>query len=192
MTQKRVLIVPGHGGKDKGCISPCGRIVEADYVLEVGKRLADLVGKMEPPSLILGISRMTGDKPHKLSDRVKIAKDFNAHLVVCIHVDSSPAKSAKGQRVYHWPGNSRTERLARRISRCSPMDLDDGGSWVSASERGYPRVSNVLGAYSCDAILVELAFASHAGDVDKMLRGDAIDLLALGILPAILEYPSYG
>ncbi|MEE3466442.1 MAG: N-acetylmuramoyl-L-alanine amidase, partial [Candidatus Cryptobacteroides sp.] len=45
---KTVVIDPGHGGKDSGCISRDGKTYEKNITLDIGKRLAQKISVAYP------------------------------------------------------------------------------------------------------------------------------------------------
>ena len=87
---KRVVIDPGHGGKDPGCISPRAR--EKNIVLSVGLKLGALIEKNLPDVEVI-YTRKT-DIFIPLIERAAIANRNQADLFISIHVNSLPAKTS--------------------------------------------------------------------------------------------------
>ena len=92
----RIVVDPGHGGKDPGAVAVRGKYREKDWNLAVGKELAALLkkGKFD-----VKITRDT-DVFIALSERSKIANNFKADLFVSIHVNSTKNSKADGFQVY--------------------------------------------------------------------------------------------
>ena len=90
----RIVVDPGHGGKDPGAVR--GKYREKDWNLAVGKELAALLkkGKFD-----VKITR-DSDVFIALSERSKIANNFKADLFVSIHVNSTKNSKADGFQVY--------------------------------------------------------------------------------------------
>ena len=88
----KVVIDPGHGGKDPGVTGPSG-LKEKDLVLDVGLKLRDyLVNR-------LGIEVvMTRDKDIyvPLEERTAIANQIGADLFISIHANGSPNRRVRG------------------------------------------------------------------------------------------------
>ncbi len=88
----KVVIDPGHGGKDPGVTGPTG-LKEKDLVLDVGLKLRDyLVNR-------LGIEvAMTRDRDVyvPLEERTAIANQINADLFISIHANGSPNRRVRG------------------------------------------------------------------------------------------------
>ena len=97
LIKKRVVLDPGHGGKDGGAKTVAG-VLEKDIVLSFSKKLAkelEATGEFE-----VTLTR-NGDEFIRLSERVAIARDNKADLFVSIHADSLPNdRSVRGTAVY--------------------------------------------------------------------------------------------
>lgn len=86
-----VVIDPGHGGKDAGCV---GRTLkEKDIVLDVAKRLGKLLSTI--PSTRVIYTRDT-DRFISLQQRTNIANNAHADIFISLHVNSVDA-SSKGR-----------------------------------------------------------------------------------------------
>ena len=86
-----VVIDPGHGGKDAGCISPSGKTMEKTLVLDISKRLAEKI-KAGYPDVKVILTR-SDDTFVTLQGRADIANANNANLFISVHVNSVPGKS---------------------------------------------------------------------------------------------------
>ena len=90
----RIVVDPGHGGKDPGAVR--SRMREKDWNLAVGKELAALLKKA-------GFEvKMTRDNDTfiPLSERSKISNNFKADLFVSVHTNASKNRNAHGFQVY--------------------------------------------------------------------------------------------
>lgn len=90
----RIVVDPGHGGKDPGAVR--SRLREKDWNLAVGKELSILLKKA-------GFEvKMTRDDDTfiPLSDRSKISNNFKADLFISVHTNASKNKNAHGFQVY--------------------------------------------------------------------------------------------
>ena len=90
----RIVVDPGHGGKDPGALR--SRVREKDLNLAVAKELYKLLKK---GNFEVKITR-DNDTFIALSERSKIANSFKADLFVSIHTNSSKNRSANGFEVY--------------------------------------------------------------------------------------------
>ncbi|NBO20357.1 MAG: hypothetical protein EBV03_14275, partial [Proteobacteria bacterium] len=92
----RLVLDPGHGGKDPGAIGRNG-VLEKTITLDLGLRLANLLRGQE--KIQVRLTRET-DTFVPLQDRVKFARALGADLFVSIHADSAPNPKARGLSVY--------------------------------------------------------------------------------------------
>jgi N-acetylmuramoyl-L-alanine amidase len=103
----RVVIDPGHGGRDPGTRSPRSGAQEKPIALAVSKLIRDELAAMEGIQPYLTRSR---DVFIELDDRPRAAVERDGDLFVSIHVDAQRAggTSARGFTTYYL-GAARTE-----------------------------------------------------------------------------------
>lgn len=92
----RVVIDPGHGGKDTGTIGP-GGLREKDLVLAVSLKLRDLLEQRLGVEVILTRS---DDRFIPLEERTAIANQKGADLFISIHANASRNRRAFGIETY--------------------------------------------------------------------------------------------
>jgi N-acetylmuramoyl-L-alanine amidase len=85
-----VVIDPGHGGKDAGCISPSGKTMEKTVVLDIAKRLSGKISTAYPDVKV--IMTRKDDKFVELQGRADIANRNKANLFISIHINSVDGK----------------------------------------------------------------------------------------------------
>lgn len=90
----RIVVDPGHGGKDAGAVR--GKYREKDWNLAVGNELVRLLKK----GGFEVISTRSTDKFIALGERAKISNEFKADLFVSIHTNATKNKNANGFQVY--------------------------------------------------------------------------------------------
>jgi len=93
----RVVIDPGHGGKDIGTHGPSG-LNEKEVVLDVARRLGALIEDRLGSEVIYTRS---DDAFIPLEERTRIANDRKADLFLSIHANSSPIRTAAGVEMYY-------------------------------------------------------------------------------------------
>jgi N-acetylmuramoyl-L-alanine amidase len=106
----RVVIDPGHGGKDVGTHGPSG-LYEKDVVLDVARRLGDLIEDRLGSEVIYTRS---DDTFVPLEARTRIANDRKADLFLSIHANSSPLRTAAGVEMYYL--NFTTSKAAMDVA----------------------------------------------------------------------------
>jgi N-acetylmuramoyl-L-alanine amidase len=119
----KVVIDPGHGGKDTGTIGPHG-LREKDLVLDVAERLGQLVESRLGSQVVF---TRTDDTFIPLEQRTAMANAEKADLFISIHANSSNATSATGVETYYF--NFTTEKaaldLATRENATSESSIHD-------------------------------------------------------------------
>ncbi len=95
---KRIVIDPGHGGKDPGAIGKSG-LKEKDVVLEIALRLVKDLKKRIPEVEII----LTRDADYyiPLAERTGLANFKKANLFVSIHANAAFSHEASGFEVFH-------------------------------------------------------------------------------------------
>jgi N-acetylmuramoyl-L-alanine amidase len=93
----RVVIDPGHGGRDTGTIGPTG-LREKEITLDVSKRLAKLIEKRMGSEVILTRQR---DESLKLRQRTEKANSSQADLFISIHVNASRYRTVNGVETFY-------------------------------------------------------------------------------------------
>lgn len=105
----RIMVDPGHGGKDPGAVR--GRYREKDWNLDVAKELARLLKK---GGFEVQMTR-ANDTFIALSERSKKSNQFKADLFVSIHTNASKNRSANGFQVY-FRSEKATDKEAAEVA----------------------------------------------------------------------------
>lgn len=127
----RVVIDPGHGGRDPGALARFGGMHESGVVLAAGLALRDILNEAGRYEVIMTRDR---DVFVTLEDRVRIAREARADLFISIHADSAGDNNGpQGATVYSM--NARAESRARNRA------ITDG-NWVDISRP--EEVSRIL------------------------------------------------
>jgi N-acetylmuramoyl-L-alanine amidase len=95
---RRIVIDPGHGGKDPGAINRKFKIYEKNVTLDIAKRLKSIIKKHSTYEVIL---TRENDRYISLEERTAIANSKKADLFISIHLNSAPRKSARGVETYY-------------------------------------------------------------------------------------------
>lgn len=108
----RVIIDPGHGGKDPGAIGP-GKTEEKQITLKVARRLKAILEKQLGMTAIL-----TRDKDTfvSLRRRSKLAIQNQGKLFISLHCNASKKRKSNGSEVY-FLSDARTKQAAEVARR---------------------------------------------------------------------------
>jgi len=93
-----VVIDPGHGGKDAGCISKDQKTYEKNLTLDISKKFAKYIHDSYPDVKVV-MTRST-DEFIELRQRAAIANDAGANLFISIHINAATTTSANGYSVH--------------------------------------------------------------------------------------------
>jgi N-acetylmuramoyl-L-alanine amidase len=109
---RRIVIDPGHGGKDPGAVGPHG-VEEKTINLILAQELADTLRENDQYEVLL--TRMD-DTFIPLEERSNLANRHNADLFISIHCNASLSSKLKGFEVYflsEQASNSHADAVAR-------------------------------------------------------------------------------
>ena len=104
MSLKTVVIDPGHGGKDAGCISRDKKTYEKNIALDVSKRLAQKISAAYPDVAVL--MTRSNDTFVELENRAVFANKAGADLFISIHVNAVEKGTTANGYSIHCLGQS--------------------------------------------------------------------------------------
>ncbi|WP_305046620.1 N-acetylmuramoyl-L-alanine amidase [Geoalkalibacter sp.] len=119
---RRIVVDPGHGGKDPGAVGPNG-LLEKDVNLAMAKLLKAHLEKE------LGVEvHLTRDRDVYLSlqERTAIANRLDADLFISLHANASPNRGAYGTETY-FLNLARSEQAAAVAARENGTTLKEVG-----------------------------------------------------------------
>ena len=119
---RRIVIDPGHGGKDPGAMAH--GLKEKDITLKVARKAAvKLTGKYNYEVILTRSS----DKSLPLEERTAIANTQKADLFVSIHVNAHPSKDVHGVETFYLnlATNSEAMRVAALENATSTHNISD-------------------------------------------------------------------
>jgi len=201
---KRIVIDPGHGGKDHGTTNKAQGIMEKQMALDVSKRLKSI---LEKQGYQVSLTR-SHDQFISLKERPKIANTQKADLFVSVHFNSvaKSASAVKGVETYAltlqnqpstsshkkqhsdnelFPGNRNdpsNSLLAYNVQRNLRTSL-------GASDRGVKRARfAVLKTLDCPGVLVEAGFISNPEECKNIGSSAYRQKIAEAIGKGIMAY----
>lgn len=182
----KIVIDPGHGGKDSGAVALDGETYEKTVNLLVAERLMD---KLSANSEISPTITRTRDEYIKLLDRAGVSNDGDAHLFLSIHFNSADNSSAKGIEVlYASEKNVRIKDTVQKdFASCLQKALIKETGAVDRGIKNRPAII-VLNKTKNVAALAELGFLSNEDDLENIKDPDYIDKLAQGLYNGIEDY----
>jgi N-acetylmuramoyl-L-alanine amidase len=119
---KKIVIDPGHGGKDPGAIA--FGLKEKDIVLDIAKKLAPVIAKELGCEVLL---TRESDVFISLEERTAIANSENADLFVSLHINAHTLANVRGIETYYLnlTADAEAMRVAARENSTSTHQMSD-------------------------------------------------------------------
>ena len=121
-TKKHIIVIdPGHGGKDPGCVGK-GGTKEKTVVLSVAKKLKNSLDAAGYKTFLTRSS----DNFLKLAERAEFAEKKRADLFISLHANANPSKNVKGFSVYtlsEKASDEEAQKLAESENAADKIDV---------------------------------------------------------------------
>ena len=127
---RKIVIDPGHGGRDPGAVGYVKNVYEKNITLDISRRLADKIRTDLGCDVILTRS---SDKSISLEERTAFANTQNADLFISIHVNAHRNQKAYGLETYYLnlATDDESIRVAARENATSEKNISDLESILS-------------------------------------------------------------
>ena len=156
----RLLIDPGHGGKDSGAVGKISQ--EKDLNLMYALELYFLLHN----DIEVYLTRKNDMFVH-LSERVKMAKELNVNGFISIHCNSATFKDPTGTQVYYY-NKQKDYPFAEMVYNFAIESNNIKSKWNGIRYGNYYVLRNMEETLA-PSILVELGFISNIEN-EKMLN----------------------
>lgn len=159
----KIVIDPGHGGRDPGAIGPDG-LREKDIALAISKRLvAHLTPEIQAVLTRASDKHLGASKKADLAARARLANQAQANCFISIHCNSAGNSVATGIETFALGPGGQGEKLARFIQAELIRETE-------LADRGVKFANfKVLRDTAMPAVLAELGFVSNPAE-EKLLR----------------------
>lgn len=172
----RVVIDPGHGGKDPG--SSSFGLVEKDLTLDLSKRIKKA---LEEKGVEAVLTRET-DKFIELENRAEVANRVPGSIFISIHFNGHRDRSIGGTETLYYPGSESAREMASYVQ-------SELGRRLVTRNRGFkPERLKVLEATKCTAILVECGFITNRWEAQRCGAEWFRQIVAEEIVQGLLRY----
>jgi N-acetylmuramoyl-L-alanine amidase len=187
---RRIIIDPGHGGKDPGTISLKYKLYEKDIVLDIAKKLKKLFKTNKSIDIILtrGI-----DKYIRLEERTAIANSNKGDIFISIHVNSSPRKKVNGIETYFlsMTTDPRAIRVAAQENAVSKNSLAELSGIVDKIIKNTKKEESKTLANIVQKELVKKTGSKYRGVTNLGVKKAPFYVLVGANMPAILVEVSF-
>jgi N-acetylmuramoyl-L-alanine amidase len=186
----RIVIDPGHGGRDTGTIGPTG-LMEKDLCLDVALRVGKIIQQHLPSAEV--VFTRDDDTFIPLERRTEIANQAKADLFISIHANSSQDRKARGIETYYLnlTGSSDAMEVASRenaLSGNAVHDLQDIVAKIARNEK--IEESKDLAAIVQDSLAKRME-SINRGDRNRGVRKAPFVVLIGADMPSVLAEISF-
>jgi N-acetylmuramoyl-L-alanine amidase len=189
MTERdfRLVIDPGHGGENEGCLAHDGHVHEKVVTLALAELLAKRVVALMPNATVL-LTRDDDETMH-LASRVAFANACDADLLLSIHCNASPERNQTGFETYVLD----LEASNREAALVAQRENDEGFAKPAGADDEVATMLRELGmtqarrnaAWFADAIQREQA-ERFSDRRDRGVLQAPFDVLMGARMPAVL------
>lgn len=158
-SRPRIVLDPGHGGKDPGTIAPDG-YYEKTIALATGLELYHAL--RDSGRYDVHMTRAT-DTFITLDDRVKIAQDYKADLFMSMHCDHLPEANIRGASIFTLSNKASDKLSAGLAQEENSVDLSAGAPHGTS-----PQVADILASLETRA--TKLNSATFQSDLHNALQ----------------------
>lgn len=186
---RKIVLDPGHGGKDPGAIGR-GGLKEKDVTLKIGKMLRETLASRLESKIVM---TRTTDVFIPLEERTAIANSQDADLFVSIHINASPRRAASGVETYTLglSNSEEAKRIAARENATSTRSVSDLEFILNDLIKTAKTNDSVRLAASVQDKLVAGLRAKYKSTKSNGVKGAPFYVLVGTKMPAILIEVSY-
>ena len=179
LANKVIVLDPSFGGLDQG---NCGNdVVESEVVFDIAQRLE---GRLLALGVSVFLTRGANNSPSE-SQRLILANETNADLVISLHLDKYRNDKAHGVATYFYGSLAHGihsvvgERFASIVQReiCARTDLSNC--------RTHAKTWDLLRLTKAPTVRIDLGYVSNIGDAQRLSRPDFRDVVAESVVIAI-------
>jgi N-acetylmuramoyl-L-alanine amidase len=188
---RKIIIDPGHGGKDPGCIG--SKTHEKDITLSIALKLGGLI--KESFQDIDVIFTRKEDKFVPLDDRTQIANSTKADLFISIHCNANPNKGPYGTETFVLGLHKSDDNLDVAMRENAVITYEDDYSskyegYDPKSTESYIIFTLIQNAYLDQSLkfanAVQTGFREHTSRYDRGVKQAGFLVLWKTSMPSVL------
>jgi len=190
----RIVVDPGHGGKDPGAIGPNGTW-ESVVALAISQRLAKQINKTQDMRAFL---TRKGDSFVPLRDRMEIAREHKADLFISIHADALDNNPrVRGASIYTLSDKGAIDEASKRLAKRENEDISIGDVSLSGKDDSFASLMMDLSQGATNEASLEigefvLKEISHVSSIrKKKIQQSGLLVLKSPDVPSILIETTY-
>lgn len=194
----KIIVDAGHGKPDGGAVSKTG-VEEASLNLEIAKKLKEgleaegflVLMTREDENNIADSNKQKSLREMKSSDltnRVNIANNSGADIMISIHMNKFDGSSSWGWQTFYGKKSEEGKELAILVQNAIQKHIDKKNKRVALSIEGI----KIIDKTNIPAIIVECGFLSNEEDLSLLQTEDYQNKLVNGIIDGIKEFYAAG
>jgi N-acetylmuramoyl-L-alanine amidase len=188
---QKIVIDPGHGGRDFGAPGHIKGVYEKDITLAIAKKLAEKIKKELPCEVVL---TRDSDKYLTLEERTAIANTKNGDLFISIHTNASRSRSAYGIETYflNFATDDDAVLVAARENATSKKNISDLESILTnLMQNSKINESSRLAGYIQKSMVGHLKSKGYGRIKNKGVKQAPFYVLIGAQMPAVLIETSF-
>lgn len=184
ITDKMIVLDPGHGGPDPG-VEGHGlteAVIAEDLARRIEGRLAAIGTQVlltRPPTRFL--YREVAE-----SERAAIANEVGADLVISLHADGGPSQRLHGVSTYYYGSTRNVSELGLRFAEIVQSEIVRRTDLVDC--QSHPKTWDMLRLTRMPTVRVETGYLTHSGDASRLSQPRFRDTLAEAIAAAAVSF----
>jgi N-acetylmuramoyl-L-alanine amidase len=188
---QKIVIDPGHGGRDFGAPGYIKGVHEKDITLAIAKKLTEKIKKELPCEVVL---TRDSDKYLTLEERTAIANTKNGDLFISIHTNASRSRSAYGIETYflNFATDDDAVLVAARENATSKKNISDLESILTnLMQNSKINESSRLAGYIQKSMVGHLKSKGYGRIKNKGVKQAPFYVLIGAQMPAVLIETSF-
>ena len=192
----KIVVDAGHGAPDGGAVSSDG-VEEAGLNLEIAEKVRDaledegflVIMTREDENNIADTDKQKSLREMKSSDlnnRVNIANNSGADIMISIHMNKFEGGSSWGWQTFYSKNSDEGKRLATLVQSSIQKNIDRVNKRVALSIEGIKIVDKT----NIPVIIVECGFLSNTEDLRLLQTEEYQNKIVIGIIDGVKEFYS--
>jgi N-acetylmuramoyl-L-alanine amidase len=175
---KRIVIDPGHGGRDRGVV--VAGVTEADLMWDLARRLE---GRMAATGMEALLTHREDTCPTE-AERAAFANAAGADIVLSLHVDANHSMHAEGLATFHFGnGSGITSTVGEALAGYIHRELTSRTAMLDLGTQA--RTWELLRLTRMPTVRVEMGYLTNMGDRRRLLDPVFRDVVAEGVLVGV-------
>lgn len=184
VSDKVVIIDPGHGGPDYGDVAH--RLAESIIADDLCRRIEGRLAAIGTQVLV------TRPRSHELeaeldeTTRAQFANNTGADLVVSLHTDAEPSGKARGVATYYFGNPHDESRMGRQFAELVQHEIVRRTDLVDCRTHG--KTWDLLRLTRMPAVRIEFGYLTNPGDAQRLADSDFRDVVAEAVSVAVVRF----